>query len=252
MGLAMATGVITPEPAADPWKMFGTGAIAALTALQFAAMLGPALILAAFVPFEDRPWPARMAASFPLRLGPPGYLVAALILGATAGALPSWLVEQLSDYTGWEMGIQGMIEGMNDAALPARVAMCLVVAGVAPVCEELIFRGFLWKAVERSAPPVVAWIATSVLFAAYHLDPMQVLAVLPLGVVLGWLRWRSGSLWAPMIFHVVNNGLALVLSLSDSAFLTGLGASVAAGVIAALTVGAAWWMEARPSSAPPG
>src|SRR5688572_28683959 len=82
---AMAGGWMPlPSIDADPLEIFPLGVLAALTALQFAAMLLPAVILALLLPGAPT-LAERAAASFPLRIGPPGYLLAAAVLGATVG-----------------------------------------------------------------------------------------------------------------------------------------------------------------------
>ena len=58
--------------------------------------------------------------------------------------------------------------------------------------------------------PVVAWIVSSLAFAAAHVELAHVILVLPLGLWFGWLRRRTGSLWPSLIAHMVNNSLAVV------------------------------------------
>ncbi|MBA2319621.1 MAG: CPBP family intramembrane metalloprotease, partial [Deltaproteobacteria bacterium] len=256
-GLMYARGADLPTSGTpDLMELLGAGSLAGLTALQFAVMLIPAVILAFFLPGPTPSPPAepvakrsvfrRLADAFPLGGSRWGYVAAAIVLGATAGALPSWAVERLSELTGWEMSIANVITGIADAPLIARLGMYAIVGLVAPVVEELIFRGFLWAAIERSAPPWVAWLVTSLLFGAYHLDPMHVLAVLPLGLVLGWLRWRTGALWAPILFHLVNNALALVLTLWAPDLFTWIGSAVISAGVAAVVLAAGWALERSP------
>ena len=56
----------------------------------------------------------------------------------------------------------------------------------------------------------MAFIGSSLAFAAAHVELTHVILVLPLGLVFGWLRWRSGSLWPSLVAHMANNGLAVV------------------------------------------
>ena len=78
----------------------------------------------------------------------------------------------------------------------------------APLVEESIFRGFLWRGWEASRLGARGtWLLTSLVFAAYHiekvigLDPLIGGIILSedllLGLLLGWLRWRSGSTPSP-------------------------------------------------------
>jgi uncharacterized protein len=82
----------------------------------------------------------------------------------------------------------------------------LVIA--APVAEEIVFRGFLfrgWVRSERAALPVVVLI--SLLFAAIHMqyDWFGVLQVFFIGLLFGLVRWHSGSTLLTILMHVLAN-----------------------------------------------
>jgi membrane protease YdiL (CAAX protease family) len=82
---------------------------------------------------------------------------------------------------------------------------------LAPVTEEVLFRGFLLPSWSRSwLGPVGAVAATSVIFAAMHIqyNLCGMLAVGLAGCVYGWLRLRSGSLLPPILAHCVGNATA--------------------------------------------
>ena len=58
-------------------------------------------------------------------------------------------------------------------------------------------------------PPAVGITIASILFAAFHVDFVHVIAVLPLGLFLGWISWRSASLFPAVIGHFVNNVISV-------------------------------------------
>jgi membrane protease YdiL (CAAX protease family) len=60
-------------------------------------------------------------------------------------------------------------------------------------------------------PPGAAILLTSTVFALVHFDPQHVVAVLPIGLYLGWAAWRSGSVWLSMLLHALNNLAAVLL-----------------------------------------
>jgi membrane protease YdiL (CAAX protease family) len=100
---------------------------------------------------------------------------------------------------------------MEVAREPAMFAASLaVMAGLAPLVEELIFRGLLYGWLAGRWGSVAAWIVSSLAFAAAHVEPAHVILVLPLGLFFGWLRRRADSLWPSLVAHMVNNGLAVV------------------------------------------
>ncbi|MDY0151470.1 MAG: ABC transporter permease subunit/CPBP intramembrane protease [Candidatus Cloacimonas sp.] len=86
----------------------------------------------------------------------------------------------------------------------------LVMAVTPGICEELLFRGFMMRFFEKNGAKM-AVIISALLFAAFHLDPFRFLPVFLLGLLLGYLTVRSGSIINSMLSHTINNGLALFL-----------------------------------------
>lgn len=94
--------------------------------------------------------------------------------------------------------------------------LVLVSQALAPaVCEEIFFRGMLFKGLQRDLSNRSAWIWSSLLFGAFHVVSGNALTLerfLPstlLGFFLGGLRLRTGSLLPGIIMHATNNGLLL-------------------------------------------
>lgn len=76
---------------------------------------------------------------------------------------------------------------------------------VPALTEEALFRGFIQGRLLKRWHPGFAVGLTSFLFAMAHLDPAYAVAVLPLGIWLGVLTWRAGSIWPAVFCHFVNN-----------------------------------------------
>lgn len=108
---------------------------------------------------------------------------------------------------------------MDDLVASAQPFWWLVVAMVvaAPLYEELMFRGFMWTGLARSAVrgnALGAWgasILTSVIFALIHLQygAVEMLGIFALGMLFAAARWWSGALYLPIALHMVNNSLAM-------------------------------------------
>jgi membrane protease YdiL (CAAX protease family) len=88
------------------------------------------------------------------------------------------------------------------------VPMLVTVIIAAPLGEELFFRGFALPALRRTWGPLAALLISAVFFSLMHRDAVGFIGLMEIGVVLATLRWWSGSLWAAMIGHAVNNGIA--------------------------------------------
>ena len=101
---------------------------------------------------------------------------------------------------------------------PSTEAAVLIGYGVliAPLVEELLFRGFLLPPLVRRLGAAGGVGISAVLFGLMHLsDPQAVPPLIVLGAVLGWLRLRSGSLWPALLLHVCNNSVAFLLLLAS-------------------------------------
>jgi membrane protease YdiL (CAAX protease family) len=91
-----------------------------------------------------------------------------------------------------------------------RVVMGVVAIGVAPVAEELLFRGILYPAIKQAGFPRVALWGTSLLFAGIHVNLGIFVPLLLLALLLAQLYERTGNLLAPIAAHVLFNALNFV------------------------------------------
>ena len=82
---------------------------------------------------------------------------------------------------------------------------------VAPFCEEVFFRGFLFPGLCRGMPVGWAIFLSSLLFALAHADPGSFAVLFIIGIALAILRWRTRSIWPAILLHMLNNGVAAVL-----------------------------------------
>jgi hypothetical protein len=86
--------------------------------------------------------------------------------------------------------------------------MVITVTLAAPLGEEIFFRGFALPALRRSLGAVAAILVSGALFSLLHMDAVGFIGLMEIGVLLAALRWWSGSLWAAIIGHAANNGVA--------------------------------------------
>jgi membrane protease YdiL (CAAX protease family) len=92
------------------------------------------------------------------------------------------------------------------------LAACLVTCVVAPICEEFLFRGFIFRALRNWRGPWPAAVLTGVLFGAIHVGSAPAVDLVPLGVLgimLCAIREWSGSLYPCIALHALNNSIAL-------------------------------------------
>ncbi len=113
-------------------------------------------------------------------------------------------------------GTSGMLEEVVTAGADDRVSAALVgslAVVLAPIAEELLFRGIVLPHLARTLSPWAAITFSAILFGMLHVDHgVLLIGPLTIGVVLGWARWRTGSIGVPILLHTTVNGAALLLS----------------------------------------
>ncbi len=87
----------------------------------------------------------------------------------------------------------------------------LAIVFMAPVAEEIFFRGFIFGGLRRYLNLPIAGLISGLLFAAAHGDPGLIVPFAGIGLVLAYLYERSGTLLAPIGVHFVFNGLSFML-----------------------------------------
>jgi uncharacterized protein len=102
-------------------------------------------------------------------------------------------------------GLDTINKILSEPVGPMFISIVVTVCIIAPVAEEIIFRGILWRVSEKLVSSNFAWALTSILFALAHLDLIHIITVFPLGVLFGYLRKRTNSIVAPMLAHAAHN-----------------------------------------------
>jgi len=87
-------------------------------------------------------------------------------------------------------------------------AILIVAVFVAPICEEVFFRGFVFAGLLRGMPLVWAILFSSLIFAVAHFDVGSFVVLFIIGLALAFLRWRTKSIWPGILLHMLNNGIA--------------------------------------------
>lgn len=107
---------------------------------------------------------------------------------------PSWFWELFSKVFESDYGIYGAI---------------LKIAIIAPIVEELIFRGVIMHGLMRNYSKFTAVFVSALMFALFHLNPWQFPATFVLGLLLGLLMLRTRNIYLCILGHAINNGLVL-------------------------------------------
>lgn len=114
--------------------------------------------------------------------------------------------------------------GVNESAVDAQLArltrnvtlsrfdlfwLILAIGVIAPFSEELFFRGMLYPLQRRKQRVAIAIFFNGLLFSAVHFIPVLLPALFVIGIILAWVREKSGSIWPSFTLHMMQNSMAI-------------------------------------------
>lgn len=225
---------VPPQPASrPPW---GVGAAVAGEGVHFLlelalGALAAAVLMGGFRGFPERAWqvlPSAVLAWAALLLGgrallrargvdpapwiplrpsrplPRGFMVLAVVV--VAGLIP---LISLPDAV-HDTPLFRLIQGPAD-----RISLALFALTVAPVAEELWYRGFVYAGVRRSLGPGVAVVAVGLWFGLIHAPeyagaPFGILSLCAMGVATTWIRERTGAVGPCIVVHLAHNAVGVL------------------------------------------
>ncbi len=91
-------------------------------------------------------------------------------------------------------------------------ALAFLAVGIAPLAEELFFRGFIFPGLSKRLGYGWGIVISAMLFAIAHLNPASLAPIFILGILLAWLYKKTGSIWPCVLAHCTYNSIALILA----------------------------------------
>ncbi len=127
---------------------------------------------------------------------------------------------QVSGYVQWleSFGVDAVqdtvkvLQESTDPLLLWLMAGAAVVA--APLCEEIVFRGYLYGAAKRFAGPWAAGFFSALVFASVHGSLVALLPLFAFGCLLAFVYEKTGSIWAPIAIHFCFNGATVAVQMA--------------------------------------
>jgi uncharacterized protein len=151
----------------------------------------------------------------------PDFLTTALAFGLLVVSVPlvqySYLINKMLPLPQWMRGLEQDTSKMLEAIITKEhwyeAVINVVLIGVIPaIGEEMMFRGILQQQLGRifRNEHVTVWLSAAI-FSAIHFQFEGFLARMILGALLGYLFVWTRNLWVPMIVHLLNNGLQIIV-----------------------------------------
>ena len=172
---------------------------------QIGLILTPCLLMAIFLTRSIRQ-------ALRLNRVPLDQVAAALILGFALHPTYTLLGQAISNTLQVGPETQRLLESVSQLIYSQPLWAVLLVLAVLPaVCEELTFRGFIFGGLLRDNGKLRAILMSSLFFGLAHSFLQQSIAATIMGLLLGFIAWRTGSVVCTIIVHVVNNTLSISL-----------------------------------------
>jgi sodium transport system permease protein len=244
---------IIPPPA--DWRQFVTTTLV----LQIALIATPACLMAIVLTRK----PART-----LSLGPPSFLMtlpAAVLLAVCLHPAMAWLGEGIRYLYPLNPAIIEQLGQFTAFVTDQPLWQVLLVIAVTPaLCEELAFRGFILSGLRHMGHKWGAIVLASVFFGIAHGLLQQSLSACAVGIVIGYIVVKTGSLWPGVLFHCTHNSLSVfqarltpdlheaqpalrwlfMRGWEEGALLYSLPATLVLGLSGAALL---WWLQSLPS-----
>ncbi|MDG1357300.1 MAG: CPBP family intramembrane metalloprotease [Akkermansiaceae bacterium] len=113
-----------------------------------------------------------------------------------------WLEEQF----GSDAKLQETVKTYQEAnAIAVRIMIAISAILIAPVAEEIVFRGYIYTTTKRFSGRLFATLLSSLLFGIVHFNITALIPLIFLAIVLALAYELSGSLWAPISIHALFN-----------------------------------------------
>ena len=136
-----------------------------------------------------------------------------LAFDALVGVFPglNWFVETQDSMA---QMIKGFISSEN------AIILAFIHIGIVPsIFEEVMFRGYIQRALEKSWGIIAAIIVSGFLFGAYHIQPSNFIPLSMLGILFAYITYISNSLIPAMVAHLLNNGGQVIYGSLNPEFL---------------------------------
>jgi sodium transport system permease protein len=183
-----------------------TGLSKSLLISQIALILTPTLLMALILTKSLR-------TSLRLQLPRLQDLLICIVLAVTFHPLATWFSKSVNYVYPLSPAMIEALSGVGDAISTAPLLTVLLMMALLPACcEEIAFRGFIFGGLLRQNGVLRAILVSAVFFGLTHGLLQQSIAATFMGLLLGWVAWRTGGIVCTIVMHTIHNSLSLILA----------------------------------------
>lgn len=138
------------------------------------------------------------------------------ILGVVILFIPA-AVLQISGFNDWLIEVTGcpaqqnVVEYLQSGSLSIKITMVVMAVIVAPITEECCFRGCLYNILKQYSSPLLAAVASGLLFGAIHTSLAHLAQLTIFGILQCYAYEKARSLWLPIALHMLFNALSVTI-----------------------------------------
>lgn len=144
---------------------------------------------------------------------------------ALIGFITFFIVNVAISYISTELNLQIPGYGEQDARLglfgygPYNMIFAgLALIIIAPIAEELLFRGLMLNQLKQKLNSKTAIIISAAIFAGFHLEFQIFIPLFIIGIILGAVQEKTGTIYAAIALHMINNSLAFIVEIFETTF----------------------------------
>lgn len=147
-------------------------------------------------------------ARYVIVIAPAGVIATYIFLfGLEIGGFYSWL----NDHFGDQAKLQQTVKTYQEAnAVTIRIMIAISVIVIAPIAEEIVFRGYIYTATKRFSNGFTAALLSSLLFGVVHFNIAALVPLIFLALILALAYELTGSIWAPISIHAMFNATTIL------------------------------------------
>ncbi len=173
---------------------------------QLALILTPVLLMALILTKSIR-------SSLRLHAPRPIDLITCMILAISFHPLATSLASAIQYVYPISEGILGSLQQIDSLMQSQSLWMILLLMALLPaICEEIAFRGFIFGGLARQNGVLRAILVSAIFFGLTHTLLQQSLSAMIIGLLLGWVAWRTGGIICTIAMHAIHNSLTLSLA----------------------------------------
>ncbi|VYU50191.1 CPBP family intramembrane metalloprotease [Clostridium tertium] len=162
--------------------------------------------------------------------------LSAVLLGGLCWLFNSSLLTLISNAGLLEEQFINMENILSPLTAGSIVVSIITIGIIAPIAEEFLFRGVVFNTLRKRFSPAWTIGLQGVFFGIYHMNLIQGTYATLLGVIFGYVTYKTRSIWPAIIMHIVNNSMSFILNAILVDYVPSTTTYIIQGIIAAVGI----------------